>query len=235
MIATFINSFTVIVGSLIGLIIHKNIKEEFKEVVFTSIGLITFVIGFRMALETREIIILAIGLVGGGMIGYAIRIEDGIYRFGELLDRSFPGKKERGEKNFPLGFLNASVLFCVGAMAVVGSFKAGVEGDYDLILTKSVMDGFLAILLTATYGIGVAFSALTIMVYQGGLTLLSRLIKPYVNDALLTELSAVGGVMIIMIGLNLLKIREVKTANFLPALVVIPLLLYLGGTFSFPF
>lgn len=111
-------------------------------------------------------------------------------------------------------------------MTIIGAFKAGTEGDFDLLLTKSVMDGFMAILLTASYGIGVAFSVIPILVYQGGLTLLSRLVSPYVNEILLAELSAVGGTMIIMIGLNLLKLKDIKTANFLPALVLVPLLLY---------
>jgi uncharacterized membrane protein YqgA involved in biofilm formation len=230
MFPTYVNSITVVVGSLIGLIIHRSLKEQFKEAVFISIGLITLVIGMKMSLESGKILILALSLVGGGLIGYALKIEQGIYRFGELLNRRFVpnkrGQKEEHAKNFPLGFLNASVLFCVGAMTIIGAFRAGTEADFDLLLTKSVMDGFMAILLTASYGIGVAFSIIPILVYQGGLTLLSKLISPYVNEILLAELSAVGGTMIIMIGLNLLKVKEIKTANFLPALVLVPLLLY---------
>jgi len=226
MFATYVNCIAVVVGSLIGLLIHRSLKDKYKEAVFIAIGLITLVIGMKMALESGKFLILALSLVMGGLIGYALKIENGIFKFGELLNRRFGSRDKDETKNFPLGFLNASVLFCVGAMTIIGAFKAGTEGSYELLLTKSVMDGFMAILLTASYGIGVAFSVIPILVYQGGLTLLSRLVSPYVSDVLLSELSAVGGTMIIMIGLNLLKVKEIKTANFLPALVLVPLLLF---------
>lgn len=132
-----------------------------------------------------------------------------------------------GESSFAFGFLNASVLFCVGAMALVGSFKAGAEGDYDLILTKSVMDGVVAIMFAGAMGIGVGFSAISVLVYQGALTLLAVQIKPYVSATMLTELSAVGGALIVMIGINLLGLRKVRTGDFLPALVVIVGLVFL--------
>jgi uncharacterized membrane protein YqgA involved in biofilm formation len=132
-----------------------------------------------------------------------------------------------GGSSFAFGFLNASVLFCVGAMALVGSFKAGAEGDYDLILTKSVMDGVVAIMFAGAMGIGVGFSAISVLVYQGALTLLAVQIKPYVSETMLTELSAVGGALIVMIGINLLGLRKVRTGDFLPALVVIAGLVFL--------
>jgi len=123
--------------------------------------------------------------------------------------------------DFGHAFLNASVLFCVGAMALLGSFKAGTEGDYTLILTKSILDGFMAILMTAAMGPGVAFSALPILVYQGALTLAAQSVKPFVSSLMLSELTGVGGAMVLMIGLNLLSIKQIKTANFLPALLLI--------------
>ena len=227
MIATFVNCIAVIIGSFIGLIIHKAIKESFKETVFISIGVLTLVIGMKMSLGTTKILFLALALVIGGLLGYAIGIEDRIYKFGELLQRKFGSAKEKEANKFPLGFLNASVLFCVGAMSILGSFQAGTEKNYDLLFTKSVMDGFMAILLTASFGIGVAFSFISILIYQGGLTLLSGVISAYVNDLMLSEISAVGGAMIIMIGLNLLKLKEIKTANYLPGILLIPLFLYL--------
>jgi uncharacterized protein len=124
-------------------------------------------------------------------------------------------------RNFALGFLNASVLFCVGAMTIVGAMRAGAEGDYDLILMKSIMDGFMAIMFSAALGIGVMFSIITILVYQGGLTLLAGQIGPIIGELGLSEISGVGGVLVMMIGINLLGLREIKTANFLPALLVV--------------
>lgn len=218
MIATLVNCVAVIIGSLIGLILHMKINESFKRVVYVGAGMISLILGIKMGLVTTRIVFMALALIVGGMLGEWWNVEGGILRFGEFLKRRF-AKKESG-KDFAGGFLNASVLFCVGAMTLVGAFKAGAEGNYDLILTKSVMDGFMAIMLTAAMGIGVAFSAITILVYQGGITLLAGVLQPLVNELLLGELTAVGGVLVIMIGLNLLRLSKLKTANYIPALLV---------------
>ena len=136
------------------------------------------------------------------------------------------------KKDFAFGFLNASVLFCVGAMSIIGSFKAGIEKDYTIIFTKSILDGFMAIVFASSMGAGAIFSFITVFIYQGALTLLSTFIAPFVNDLLLNELSACGGAMIIMIGINLLKLKEIKTANFLPGLVLVVIYTLVAGLFS---
>ena len=177
----------------------------------------------KMAFETNRIVYMALSLILGGIIGEWLNIEGGILKLGSFLKRRF--MREGSESEFAYAYLNASVIFCVGAMSLVGSFKAGVEGNYELILTKSVLDGFMAIVLTAAMGAGVAFSAITILVYQGGLTLLSTVLQPLVTELVLGELTGVGGVLVIMIGLNLLDLKQVKTANFLPALVLMLILL----------
>jgi len=218
MIATIINCATVIVGSLIGLLLHKKINEGFRRVVYVGAGMVSIILGIKMGLVTTRIVFMALALILGGILGEWWNIEGGILRFGEFLKKRF-AKKESG-KDFAGGFLNASVLFCVGAMTLVGAFKAGAEGNYDLILTKSIMDGFMAIMLTAAMGVGVAFSAITILVYQGGITLLAGVLQPLVNQLLLDELTAVGGVLVIMIGLNLLGLSKLKTANYIPALLI---------------
>ena len=218
MIATFVNCATVIVGSLIGLILHAKINESFKHIVYVGAGMVSLILGIKMGLVTTRIVFLALALILGGILGQWWNVEGGILRLGEFLKKRF-AKKDTG-KDFAGGFLNASVLFCVGAMTLVGAFKAGAEGDYDLILTKSVMDGFMAIMLTAAMGIGVAFSAITILVYQGGITLLAGVLQPLVNELLLNELTAVGGILVIMIGLNLLGLSKLKTANYIPALLI---------------
>ena len=219
MIATFINCVAVLAGSFIGLLFNKRVNERFREIIYTGIGVFTIVIGMMMALETTRILFVGISIVAGGLLGSWWGIEKGILKIGERLQARFGGTGESA--TFALGFLNASILFCVGAMTIVGSFRAGAEGQYDLILTKSVMDGCMAILLSAAMGIGVAFSALTILIYQGGLTLLAGLIAPYISDLVLSELSGAGGILIMMIGLNLLKLKEIRTGDFLPALAVV--------------
>lgn len=230
MIATIINAVAVVLGSFIGLLLRKGIREDYRSVVFTAAGLTSLTVGIQMALKTSHILAFALALMGGGLLGTVFDVEGGIERFGERLKQRFA---RNAEGAFAAGFLNASVLFCSGAMAIVGSFKAGTEGDYSLILTKSVLDGFVSIIFAGAMGIGVAFSALSILLYQGTLTLLSNFVKPYVTDLMLAELTGIGGALVIMIGLGLLNIRSFKTGNFLPALVFTVLLVLAMPFFPF--
>ncbi len=227
MIATVINALAVLAGSLVGILLHSHIKDSFKTVVSVGAGVMTVILGVRMSLDSSKIVFLALSLILGGILGEWWRIEDGILALGNFLKRTF-AKRETG-KDFAYAFLTASVLFCVGAMTLVGAFKAGTEGNYELIFTKSVMDGFMAIVLTAALGIGVAFSAATILVYQGGLTIAAVWIKPLVSEALLRELTGVGGALVLMIGINLLGLAKLKTANFVPALILIVAFVALEG------
>ncbi len=234
MIATIINCITVIIGSLIGLTLHRKISPEIKDVVFTSAGVLTLVIGMQMAFESQMILYVIISLFLGGILGSLWKIEDHILNLGSFLEKNFtPAGRRRdrsrpvptdatdSDKSFAHGFLNASVLFCVGAMTIVGAIKAGAEGDYDLILMKSVLDGFMAVMFTAAMGIGVIFSVITILVYQGGLTILATWVGPLIGESGLTELSGLGGILVLMIGINLLGLKKIKTANFLPSLLII--------------
>ncbi len=222
MIATLVNCLTVLLGAVLGLFFHSKIREDFKETVFTGVGLFTLVIGISMALKSERMVYMVLSLVLGGILGNRLDIEGRILVLGDFLKRRF--SKGEGERDFAYGFLNASVLFCVGAMTIVGAFKAGAEGDYTLIITKSVMDGFTAVLLTAAMGIGVAFSVVTILVYQGGLTLLAEVIKPFITPLVLSELTGVGGALVMMIGLNLLQLKKIKTGNFVVSLVAVVIL-----------
>jgi uncharacterized protein len=230
MFATFVNAGTIILGTILGLLIGSRLSARYKQIVFTAVGAVALMIGISMALQSERTLYLALSLVLGGLVGTALGIEDAIYRFGEYLKNRFIPKNDSDPENahpFAQGFLTASVLFCVGALAIIGSFEAGALGSYSLLLTKSVMDGFMAILLTAAYGIGVGFSALSILIYQGALTLLAGLLRPFVTPLMLSEISGVGGVMVVMIGLNLLDLRTIKTANFLPGLVIVVFLVLL--------
>ena len=235
MLAVFVNCIAVIVGSVIGLLFAKKLTEELSEMIKTACGVITVVIGLQMAFKYNSIVYLALSLIIGAIIGYVLDIDGFILKIGYKLEKitqkKNKGNAEQGqeltetdlnkkESNFAYAFLNSSVLFCVGAMAIVGSFEAGVNHQYTTIFTKSILDGFMAIGFAAAMGIGTAFSALAILVYQGALTLLSIWLKPFVSDILLQEVSAVGGAIIIMIGINLLGLKKIKTANYLPALVI---------------
>ena len=219
MIATVINALAVLIGSLVGLALKGKIHDQYEKTVFTALGIFTLVLGISMAQEPCNPLYMVSSLALGGLLGTWMRIEERILSFGERMKNKLPGSM--GEGQFAVGFLDATVLFCVGAMTIVGSFKAGIEKDYQLLLLKSVMDGSVSVLLAAVMGWGVTFSAFSILIVQGTLTLMSSVVAPYVEPAMIDAVSAIGGLLIIMIGINLLKIKEIKTANFTPALVLI--------------
>lgn len=222
MFAVIVNVAAVVAGSLLGLLFGRR-GERLKSLVMTSAGLVTLLIGLQMAWKGQRILYLLISILLGGLIGYAFDIEGAIFRFGDRLKRLVP---RTGGDGFAQGFLSASVLFCVGAMSILGSFQAGAEGKYDIILIKSVMDGCMALVLTSAWGIGVGFSALSVLVYQGALTLAASAVKPWVDahPLVLSEVSGVGGLMVMMISLNLLELKKIPTGNFLPALALVVLL-----------
>jgi uncharacterized membrane protein YqgA involved in biofilm formation len=205
-----------------------------SDVVQTSCGLITMVLGFQMAFGYQNVVFLTLALILGALAGEWLDLDGRILSLGKGLEKIvLRGKPAAGDTNrFALAFLNSSVLFCTGAMAIVGSIQAGVRGDYTVIMTKSVMDGFLAIGFAAAMGPGVAFSALSILVYQGAITLLAKNLSVLAREAMLAELGAVGGVMIVMIGLGLTGIKSIKTANYLPALVFAALFVAVQGLFK---
>ena len=231
MVAVFINCIFIILGSVIGLLFSKKITNEMSEHIQTAAGIVTIVLGIQMALKYENIIFLTLSLIIGGVLGYIWNIDGKILSLGYFIQKIFNKKTienkneivivedNSSQKNFAYAFLNSSVLFCVGAMAIVGSLKAGIEKDYSIIFTKSILDGFMAISFTAAMGIGTIFSALSVFLYQGALTLLSVFIKPYVSEYMINELTACGGAIIVMIGLNLLNLKKIKTANFLPAIL----------------
>lgn len=233
MIATYINGIAILIGGVLGLLIGNKLSEQFKEVVFASAGLVTLVIGVKMALETGSFLILLFSMVLGGLIGYMLGIEKGILKMGSWIEKLSLRKRNKEEVQangnlFAVGFLNSSVLFCSGAMAIVGSISAGTVGDYNLIFIKSVMDGSMAIIFAAAYGPGVLASALSVLVYQGFFTLMGATISPLLKESGLNELSAVGGILLIMIAFNLIGIKQFKTGNFLPSLILAPVFAYLG-------
>ena len=217
MIAVLVNCFTIILGSLLGIIFSKKITSRLSEVIQTGAGVVVLVLGVEMTLQYDNILFLTFSLMAGGVIGSIIDIDGKIFKIGQWLGTKLPQKEEKSTSSFGYGFLNASVLFCVGAMSIVGSIEAGVNGNYSVIFTKSLLDGFMAIVFASSMGVGVAFSFLTVLIYQGALTLLATVIAPYMDEVLLAELTASGGALIIMIAINLLGLKSIKTANYLPA------------------
>ena len=237
MLAVFVNCISIILGSILGLLFSSKIKEELIENIQSAAGIVTIVLGLQMAFKYENIVFLSLSLIIGGVLGSVWNIDGKILAIGTFIQKilkktsikkTIPQENsssencvtsKNNETNFAYAFLNSSVLFCVGAMAIVGSFKAGIEKDYSIIFTKSILDGFMAISFAASMGFGTIFSALSVFLYQGLLTILAVIISPYVSDTMLNELTACGGAIIVMIGINLLNLKKIKTANFLPAIV----------------
>ena len=222
MIGVFVNVATVLLGSAVGLLFRKGIPERISKALMLAIGLCTLYIGIDGALEGSQTIVLILSMVFGTLIGTLIDIDDKINRIGLFIEK----KMKRGDDRSSIaeGFMTASLLFCVGAMTIVGSLNAGLTGNNTLLFTKSILDLISSCLLASTLGIGVMFAALFVLVVQGGLVLLAGLLQNVLTDqALIAEITCAGSVMIIALGLNLLGITKLKVANFLPALLLVPL------------
>ena len=222
MIGVFVNVATVLLGSTVGLLFRKGIPERISRAMMLAIGLCTLYIGIDGALEGSNTIVLILSMVVGTLIGTLIDIDDKINRIGQFIERKL--KKEGEKTSIAEGFMTASLLFCVGAMTIVGSLNAGLTGDNTLIFTKSILDLISSCLLASTLGIGVMFAAIFVLIIQGGLVLLAGLLQGVLTDqALIAEITCAGSVMIIGLGINILGITKLKVANFLPALLLVPL------------
>ena len=232
MTGTLLNIAAVIVGSIIGMIFGARIPAKLKETVIAGMGLFTAAMGLQMFLKTENPLIVLGSLVLGTLLGEWWRIEDGLHRLGEILEKRFSREEDDGSNKFVRGFLTASLLFCVGPMTILGSIQDGLTGDYNLLAVKSVLDGFASIAFASTLGIGVAFSSLIILVYQGGISLLAGQLDAIVNASMMNELTAAGGVLLMGVGIsNLLEIKKIRVGNMLPALLIAPLIVWVLGLF----
>ena len=233
MTGTFLNIATVILGSILGLIFGARIPDKLKETVIAGMGLFTAAMGMQMFLNTENPLIVLGALLIGTLLGEWWRIEDGLHRLGEFLEQRFSREEEDGSNRFVRGFLTASLLFCVGPMTILGSIQDGLTGDYNLLAVKSVLDGFASIAFASTLGIGVAFSAIIILVYQGGISLLAGQLDAIVTPSMMNELTATGGVILIGLALSsLLEIKKIRVGNMLPGLAVAPLIVWVISLFQ---
>jgi len=224
MTGTIINITTVLIGSLVGLLIRSRIPEKYKIILLQSIGLLTLVIGLQMAFKTQEILLMMSALLFGAISGQFLDINSKIELFAEKLKKKFASQNDN---YFSEGFITASIIFCVGPMTILGALNDGLKGDYELLAIKSILDGFTSIALSATFGIGVLFSIITIIVIQGGISLFALYADAFLSDVMIAEMTAVGGVMIVAIGIVILDIKKIKVANFIPALFFSPIFVYL--------
>ena len=230
-LGTIVNTAAIVVGGLVGILFKKGLSERFRAILTKACGVATIFIGCSGALSemltvsedgtlgTRGLMLLVISMVLGGLAGEALNIEAGLERLGDRLKKRLP-VREDGDGSFSEGFVNASLIVCVGAMAIIGSIQDGLYGDCTTLLTKSVLDFITVMVMASVCGVGSVFSAIPLFVYQGLLTLVGMLVGPVISDALIADLNMVGSVLIFCIGINLAFGNRLKTGNYLPALLV---------------
>lgn len=234
MIAAVVNALLVLLGSLVGIVFKNKIKEKYTKTINAGMAMCILVIGMSSAIKTANAIHLIICLVVGIILGEALKIEDRLDTLGEFLKRKFV-KNDGSSSRFTEGFVASTLLFCIGSMAIMGSLEAGINHDYTIIFSKSIIDCVTAVTFAAAMGIGVAFSGAAVLIYQGGLTLLASYVAPFLSDAVVTEMSAVGGCVLLCIGFNMVGFgkEKMKAGHMLPAIflpiVYIPLYNWLMG------
>jgi uncharacterized protein len=221
MIGTFVNVGAIVGGSLVGMLIGAKLSEKMRSTVMHGLGLVCLLIGLQMAMQTKNILIVLGALLLGAILGEALRIEETFQRTGAFLQSILA---RGGESRLAEGFVTASLIFCVGPMAILGSIQDGLTGDFRLLTVKSMLDGFASIAFAASLGGGVLLSAVPILLYQGSITLFASLLSSALTDPMIVEMTATGGLIIVGISLRLLNLKELRLASFLPALALAPLI-----------
>ncbi len=229
MTGTLINVGAILIGTAIGSLAGSRLPSRMRRIVLYGIGLVVILLGFQMAVRTQNILVVLGAVLIGGIIGELLRIEERLEQLGQFFQARF---SKGSEQSIAEGFVTASLVFCVGPMAVLGSIADGLSGDYSLLSVKAVMDGFASVAFGASLGWGVGLSAISILVYQGGLTLAAGVLPGALNDAMITEMTATGGLVIIGVGIKLLDLKDLPLANLVPAIAVAPIILALIPIFK---
>ena len=223
MIGTLVNTGAVIAGSVIGLVFKKALPEKYQTIYFQAVGLFTLLLGVKMSLDISAPLLVVLSLVLGGIMGEATRLEDRVEQLGFWIKAKTNSQNDR----FTDGLTTAFLLFCMGAMTITGAIEEGFGKTSDLLLTKSIMDFFSSIMLASALGIGVLFSAVLLLLFQGGITVLVSLIGKDIPSEIISEITVVAGVILIGLGINLLEIKKLKIINLLPALLFIAIFIWI--------
>ncbi|MGD7652030.1 MAG: DUF554 domain-containing protein [Verrucomicrobiales bacterium] len=217
---SLVNAAAIIAGALVGCWLQSRFPDRIRTIVFQGLGLSTLLIGGQMALKTQNTLIVIFAILLGGITGELLRIDSWLERAGNR----FKGLVRSDNKTFTEGLVHTSLLFCIGAMAIIGSLEEGISGDPTVIYTKSIMDGFAAIAFAATYGSGVIYSFIPVLIYQGAMTLGAGFLKPYASDLMIAQISGCGGLLIMAIAINLLEVAKIRLTNLLPAIIYVAIL-----------
>ena len=218
MIGTLVHVAAVMLGSLLGLLLRKGLSQQLRTTLTTGMGLCVMLIGLKGAVGTSNEMLVILSIVLGGCIGVALKIEHRLNQLGEKLEKRFASHDS--DSNFGKGFVTASLMYCVGAMAIVGSMDSGLRGDHSTLFAKSILDGVSSIILTSTLGLGVMLSAASVLIYQGSIALLAQVVAPLLTEYAIQEMSAVGGLLIVGIGLNMIRKEHIPVGDLLPAIFV---------------
>jgi uncharacterized membrane protein YqgA involved in biofilm formation len=218
MLGTFVNTGAVIVGSLFGLLLKKGIPEKIGETVMKALARCVLFVGLSGAFQGTNALIMILSMVVGTVIGQLLMLDERLGKLGDLIGSKF--KTSDGGGRISEGFVTASLLFCVGSMAIVGSIQSGLTGNHEMLFTKSLLDGISSVVFASTLGFGVLLSAACVFVYQGAITLLAHWVAPYLSDYAVAEMTCVGSRLIIALGLNMLGVTKIKVMNMIPAVLL---------------
>lgn len=224
MLGTIVNALAISLGSLFGILLKKGIPEKISDLIMKAVGLCIFYVGFTGALEGKNTLVMIISMALGAIIGGALDLDDKLIRLGNFFERKLSKNSEKG--TLAEGFVTASLLFCVGAMAIVGPLQSGLLNDNSTLFTKSILDGISSIIFASQFGFGVILSALAVILYQGSIALLAQWVAPLLSDAAVCEMTCVGSLLIIGISFNMIGITKLKVMNFVPAIFLAPCVLW---------
>lgn len=221
---TVVNTLAILAGGCVGLVLRKGLPDKWQNTIMHGIALCVGVIGIQMALKTQNIMIVIASMVIGGIIGEALDIEDRLNTFGNWVGSKIIKNKQKGDDKaisaIGEGFVAASLVFCVGAMAIVGSLQDGLTGNHATLYAKATLDGIAAIVFTVNMGVGVLLAAFSVAIYQGSITVLAGFLGPYMSQTVTAEVTATGGLLIVAISINMLKIAQIRLGNLLPAIII---------------
>lgn len=223
MLGTIVNSAAIVVGGAIGILLKKGLKPKLSDAIMTGLALCVLLVGIKGSMEVQNMLVIIVSVGLAAILGALLDLDGKINRLGDKLETRFA---KDGDSTFAQGFTSSTLLFCVGAMAIVGSLNSGIKGDHTTLFTKSLLDFIAAILLASKYGAGVLFSAFTVFIYQGAVTLLAQFISPYLTDTVISEMTCAGSLLIIALGLNMLKVTRIKVMDYVFA-IFLPIFIYM--------
>lgn len=222
MLGTIVNSLAIIIGGLVGFLFKNVISKKLSESLLKASAMAVLAVGIKLTLEGSNLTLLIISLIIGTFIGELIDIESKLDKLGSTIE----GKIKNKGSNITQGFVSCTLIFCVGSMAIVGSIQSGLTGNHEILFSKALLDGIISTTMAVSMGIGVAFSSISVFIYQGTITLLAQLLQSVLHDLVVYEMTSVGGVLIMAISLNFLEIKRIKVGNMLPA-IFIPIIYYM--------